>query len=53
MTEQQIEIAAERKMDALDRRFMGGELTRHDYDAAVRQLDRDTRTQVYASRRAA
>ena len=40
MTERQIELLAEREMDALDRRLRRGALTQAEYDAEVRALDR-------------
>lgn len=39
MTEREIEIMAERKMDALDARLLSGVIDQKQYDAAVRQLD--------------
>ena len=41
MTPEQIERFAERKMDALDRRFLKGELTQTEYDVCVTALNRD------------
>ncbi|HUY05049.1 MAG TPA: hypothetical protein VMV33_17365 [Rhodocyclaceae bacterium] len=41
MTEEQIERLAERQMDRLDQRLIEGELTQPQYDAAVRQMNRD------------
>ena len=39
MTEDQIERAVERRMDALDRHLMSGELSQAKYDLAVCELD--------------
>ena len=39
MTETQIEAIAERRMDDLDRQYLGGQLTDHQYREAVRALD--------------
>lgn len=40
MTEQQVELAVERAMDALDRRFLSTDMTQAEYDAEVRKLSR-------------
>lgn len=39
MTEDQIESMAERAMDALDARLIGGRLTQAEYDARVKALN--------------
>ncbi len=39
MTEEEIERVIERKMDALDARFMMRTMTQAEYDAAVRRLN--------------
>jgi hypothetical protein len=49
MTEDQIERAVERQMNALDRAFMGGDMDREAYDAEVKALD-DWAEDQYASR---
>jgi hypothetical protein len=50
MTEDQIERIAERKMDALDKRFMAGELSQAEYDKAVKALDQWTKDQCKANK---
>lgn len=40
MTEDQIERIVEQRTDALDRRFLAGYLTRTEYDAEARLIDR-------------
>lgn len=39
MTEEQIERRVERQIDALDTRYMAGELTEAQYDAEMRRID--------------
>ena len=39
MTEDQIERAAERRMDRLDAAYLAGRMTDQDYRRAVRDLD--------------
>lgn len=53
MTEEQIELAVERAMDALDRRLMSSALTQAEYDAEVRKLSRWADRSVGAPRRVA
>jgi hypothetical protein len=40
LTEEQIERRVERMVDYLDRLFMSGALSDHDYNAAMRDLNR-------------
>lgn len=40
MTEDQIERRAEKMMDALDRKFMAGQIDQKTYDSNVKDLDR-------------
>ena len=53
MTEQQVELAVERAMDALDRRLMDNSLTQAEYDAEVRKLSRWADRSVGLQRRVA
>lgn len=46
MTEHQIELLAERAMDALDRSLLRGDLTQREYDDAVRSLDKATQAKL-------
>lgn len=39
MTETQIETAVEKRMDALDERYLAGRMTDSEYRTAVRALD--------------
>lgn len=39
MDEYQIEVSVERKMDALDRRYMSGAMDETEYKKAVKDLD--------------
>ena len=39
MDEYQIEVSVERKMDALDRRYMSGAMNETEYKKAVKDLD--------------
>ena len=39
MSEDQIERAVERRVDAIDARFMRGEMTQAEYNAAMREVD--------------
>jgi len=48
MAEEQIERAAERKMDSLDRQLMRGSLAQSEYDREVRALDQWTKQQYAA-----
>lgn len=43
MSEEQIERHAEREMDKLDSRLMGGSLSQSEYDRAVKKLDAECR----------
>ncbi len=40
-----VEVAAERAMDRLDRRYLAGRMTVEQYDAACKALDAWTRSQ--------
>ena len=40
MTETQIELAVERKMDSLDRQFMAGSLSEDKYNREIAKLDK-------------
>lgn len=44
LTEDQIERRAERAMDRLDRRFLTGDMSHADYEAAVAEIERAART---------
>lgn len=39
MTEDQLERYVERRMDALDHRFLNSDMTQEEYDAEVRKLN--------------
>jgi hypothetical protein len=47
MTEHQIEIIAERRMDRLDEQFLKGTLSQEEYDKAVREIEIWTRDARY------
>ena len=46
MTEEMVEQVIEKRMDRLDARFLKGEVTQAEYDAAVRQLDALARVKI-------
>lgn len=46
MTEEQIERRAELMMDALDRAYLGSDMTEPEYMRRVREIDDWTRAQV-------
>lgn len=48
MTEEQIEVRAERRMDALDRRYLSSGMTDAEYKREVAALDRETWNQIQA-----
>jgi hypothetical protein len=39
MTEDQIECAVERKIDAIDARYMASKMTQAEYDAAIKAVN--------------
>lgn len=47
MTENQIEIIAELRMDRLDKQFLKGPMTQEEYDKAVQEIEEWTRTAKY------
>jgi hypothetical protein len=53
LTENQIEIRAERMMSALDRALLRGDLNQEDYDKAVHELDQWTEAKYRESKQLA
>lgn len=47
MTEHQIEIIAERRMDRLDEQLLKGSMTQEEYNKAVQEIEKWTRTAKY------
>ena len=51
MTEEQIELLAERRMDALDRAFLLSGMTQAEYDDGVRAIDLECNRLLQSLRR--
>jgi hypothetical protein len=46
MTENEIEIKAERMMDRLDKSFMAGKISEEEYKKSVKDIDKWVRSQL-------
>lgn len=46
MTEEQIEAWVERQVDRLDNRFLTSDMTQAEYDAAMEQIDKESRSML-------
>ncbi len=46
MTENEIEIKAERMMDRLDKSFMAGKISEDEYKKSVKEIDNWVRSQL-------
>lgn len=49
MTEDQIERVVERRIDAIDKRYLAGELTEEDYREKIREVDEWAKRQSAAA----